>query len=118
LYSIARAGDFRVVASIDGKTHGARAQQTFVLSDWGSDIASLASRCSANPTLVSNSSAAAESLTAYEITGASAKRVSDPLPMQGPVTALWPASGGTLAVVRETATGRYAAYLVSLDCGN
>jgi hypothetical protein len=118
LFSIARAGDFRLIASVDGKIHGARGQQAFVLSDWGSDIASFAARCATNPMLLSSSSTAEESLAAYEITGANARRVSDPLPMQGPVTALWPASGGVLAVVHETATGRYAAYLVSLDCGN
>jgi hypothetical protein len=118
VYSIARADDLRLVASIDGKIHGARGQQAFVLSDWGSDITSLAARCATNPMLLSSSSAAAESLTAYEITGTNARRVSDPLPMQGSVTALWPASGGALAVVHEKATGQYAAYLVSLDCGN
>jgi hypothetical protein len=117
-YSIARAGDFRLVAWIDGKVHGARGQQAFTISEWGSDIAHLPARCAANPMVVSSSAAAAESIAAYEITGPNPRRVSDPLPMQGWVTALWPASGGALAVVHETATGRYAAYFVSLDCGN
>ncbi len=117
-YSIARAGDFRLVASIDGKIHGARGQQAFTISEWGSDIAALPARCAPNPIVVSSSAAAAESIAAYEITGPNPRRVSDPLPMQGWVTALWPASGGALAVVHETATGRYAAYFISLDCDN
>jgi hypothetical protein len=118
LYSLAHTGDFRLVASTDGKIHGARGQQTFAISDWGSDISSLAARCVPNPVIVASSTALLESLAAYEIAGQTPRRVTDPLPMAGSVTALWPASGGVLAVVHETATGRYAAYLVSLDCGN
>ncbi|GEM_PF-3256644 len=38
------------------------------------------------------------------------------LDLGGTVTALWPARDGAVAVVRNSNTGRYAAYAVSLDC--
>ena len=120
-YSISRAGDFRLIAAADGKVHATRGQQAFEIPGWGSDIAGLPAKCLANPVVVVSSSlAAAESLTAYEITGANPRRIGDPLPVQGSVTALWPtaAPGSVLAVAHDSATGRYAAYLVSLDCGN
>ena len=43
--------------------------------------------------------------------------VSDPVELPGPVTALWPAPGGALAVARNLATGKYAAYALAFDCG-
>lgn len=118
LYSLARAGDFRLFSSTDGTIHGARGEQSFAFTGWGSDIASLAARCTGNPAVIASSPATADNLTAYEIAGPNPRAISDSLPLKGAVTALWPAPEGTLAVVHETATGRYAAYLVSLDCGN
>ncbi|HEY6339869.1 MAG TPA: hypothetical protein VIY49_00125 [Bryobacteraceae bacterium] len=136
-YSLSRPGDLTLAASLDGNVYATRGQQTFAISGWGSDIVSLAAPCSANPAVLSSSSstagAVAESLTAYEIAGTNPRRLADPLPVQGVVTALWPASGGAIsggaisggafsgsamAVVHETAAGSYAAYSVSLDCGN
>ena len=35
----------------------------------------------------------------------------------GPVTALWPAENGALAVARISPTGKHAAYSLTLDCG-
>ena len=118
IFSIARAGEFRLIASIDGVIHASRGQQAFTIPDWGSDIASLPERCGGNPVFLASSPTATDSLTAFELTGPNPRRISDPLLVPGPVTALWPASGGVLAVVHEVAKERYAAYLVSLDCGN
>lgn len=110
------------MAATDGNVYATRGLQTFTISGWGSDIVSLAAPCATNPTVLSSSSstagAAAETLTAYEIAGTNPRRLADPLPVQGPITALWPASGSAMAVVHETAAGWYAAYSVSLDCGN
>jgi len=117
LFSLAHSGDLRLAALTDGSVHAVRGQQSITIPDWGSDIASLPSRCGANPVLVSGSSVS-EILTAYEVTGTSPRRISDPMPMQGAVTALWQTRDGALAVVHETATGQYAAYSVSLNCGN
>src|SRR5262249_39077771 len=107
LFSIARAGDFRLIAATDGKLHGMRAEQAFTAPGWGSDIASLGARCSPNSVVASGPTSASDSLTAIEIAGPNPRAISDPLPLQGSVTALWPANGGALAVVHETALGRY-----------
>src|SRR5262249_40488279 len=67
VYSASRTGEFRLIASADGKTRATRGQQSFSLAGWGSDIASFPTRCAANPVAAASSASAAESLTAYEI---------------------------------------------------
>jgi hypothetical protein len=94
--------------------------QTLVLDGWGSDIVGIASSCEPGPLVVAASSSesnASDSAAAYEITGQNPRAVTEPVPFPGPVTALWPVAGGALAVVHQLATGRYAAYNLTLDCG-
>lgn len=43
--------------------------------------------------------------------------ISDAVKLPGPVTALWPAPDGALAVVLNVTTKQYAAYALSVDCG-
>jgi hypothetical protein len=43
---------------------------------------------------------------------------SEPMPVPGPVTALWPLPEGALAVVRNPSTKQYNAYSISVDCGH
>ena len=119
LFSLARSGDFKLLAASDGLVHASRGPVNFSISGWGSDIIALAPSCTAAPVILADSpSNTADSITAYELTGPNPRRLSEPWMVQGSITALWPASGGALAVVHEAALGRYAAYLVSLDCGN
>lgn len=47
---------------------------------------------------------------------ANGKRVSESLELPGPVTALWPAPEGALAVVRLLTGDLYAAYALTTDC--
>jgi len=56
---------------------------------------------------------AADTLTVIE----SGRAAGEAVQLPGPVTALWPAPGGALAVARNLATGRYAAYTLAIDCG-
>ncbi len=42
----------------------------------------------------------------------------EPLPVPGPVTALWPMAEGALAVVHNLSTRQYNAYAISVDCGH
>lgn len=116
-YSIARVGAYRLVADLDGHVHVSQGQQKFVLAGWGGDVVALPSVCNAGALVLAASPSegdAPDSITVYELTGQSARAAGDPLPFAGPVTALWPASGGALAVVRQA--GRYAAYSLTLDC--
>lgn len=87
--------------------------------DWGSDFAALHSGCgSGTQMLVSGAGdAATDTLRAYDLPGLEAVPASEPLPVNGTVTALWtaPDGRGVLAVVRTAAT-RYEVDRVSATC--
>jgi len=90
-------------------------------NDWGSDFAVVRSECGSGvQVLVSGSGAAtaADSLRAYEIVGREAIAVSAPLSVDGAVTAVHAASGGTGAtvIVRKDAPPRYEVWNVSALC--
>jgi len=74
--------------------------------DWGSDFAALNSGCGAGTQIIISDSgdAASDSLRAYELPSYEASPVSDPLDMEGTVTALTLAANGksVLAVVRKS----------------
>ena len=56
------------------------------------------------------------SLAAYRIVERKAAPATEALEFPAPVTALWPAAGGAIAIVKNAATGNYAAYSIRLDC--
>jgi hypothetical protein len=90
-------------------------------NDWGSDFAVVRSECGSGvQVLVSGSGAAtaADSLRAYEIVGRESIAVSAPLSVDGAVTAVHAASGGTGAtvIVRKDAPPRYEVWNVSALC--
>jgi hypothetical protein len=92
--------------------------QAGVVGDWGSDIAGAGARCAGvAPVVATRPGEDNEALEAFSIAGRQAAPLSAPLPMPGPVTALWPAPEGVLAVTRDPSMERYAAYLVTLVCG-
>ncbi len=119
-FSVARAGSYRIIAGLDGRTRISQGSQTYVVNDWGSDVVGIASGCETGPLVVATSSGettASDSAVAYDIASQPPRAASEPAQFAGPVTALWPAPGGALAVVHQLATGRYAAYNLTLDCG-
>jgi hypothetical protein len=59
---------------------------------------------------------AEDSVAVFE-TGNGRRLVSEAVQFPGPVTALWPAPGGAFVAARNLATGRYAAYSLTIDCG-
>jgi hypothetical protein len=87
---------------------------------WGSDWASLADPCGAADAVVIASSPNTEhdSVRAYQIRDGQANPVSDPLPLPGPVTALWQAEAPRQAtlVVQNLQTGQYEASRLGLAC--
>jgi hypothetical protein len=96
-------------------------------SDWGSDFAVIRSGCGAGAqVLVSGSGAAAsgDSLRAFEISGREAVPVSAPLPVDGAITAISPASdagavttgAAATIIVRRDAPLRYEASHVAALC--
>jgi hypothetical protein len=89
--------------------------------DWGSDLAGVESECGAGAQLLATTSGDAmqDSLLAYEVAGHDASAVSSPLPLDGQVTALWPASGPAAAATIILKTEQplpYEAYRVALVC--
>jgi hypothetical protein len=87
--------------------------------DWGSDFAVIRSGCGSGTQVISSSSgeAMSDSMRAFEISGLEAMPSSNPLAMNGEVTALWTASDGktAMAVVR-TAGNQYEVDRVTALC--
>lgn len=115
-------GDALLIGGIDGKlqllengalmpVNGAR--------DWGSDFAALQSGCGPETQIISSGSgqAVSDSLRAYDLPAREAIPASEPLTMNGTVTALATAPDGKsiLAVVR-TAANQYEVDRVSATC--
>jgi hypothetical protein len=87
---------------------------------WGSDWASIADPCGGAGTIAIASSPNTEhdSVRAYLILDGQANPTSDPLPLPGPVTALWEAEspGQATLVVHNLQTGEYEASRLALAC--
>jgi hypothetical protein len=106
----AAGGAALLIGGIDGKVqlvgNGALKAVTGT-RDWGSDFAVLSSGCGTGAQVIASASgeAASDSLRAYELVAQEAVPVSNPVAMQGVVTALWtaPDTKSVLAVVRNAA---------------
>jgi len=88
--------------------------------DWGSDLVGVESECGSRAQLLTTISGDAmqDSLVAYEVAGHDAIAVSAPLPLDGQVTALWPANGPSMAtmILKTEQPLQYEAYRVALVC--
>ena len=59
-----------------------------------------------------------EAVQAFAIANGAAAALTAPVEMPGPVTALWVSGGSAaLAVSKDLSTGKYAAYLLTVACG-
>jgi hypothetical protein len=87
---------------------------------WGSDWVSIADPCGGAGTVAIASSPNTEhdSVRAYLILDGQANPTSDPLPLSGPVTALWETEspGQATLVVHNLQTGEYEASRLALAC--
>ncbi len=87
---------------------------------WGSDITAMKSSCGSGTQLLATHSAGAnapDGLQAFTVTGHQLVAASQPLEFAGPITALWPAEGGAVAVAHNLKTGNYEAFSLTMDCG-
>jgi len=112
-----------VFAAVDGQVHlldGITDQLAGKL-DWGSDIVSVRSGCGIGWQILAtgNSDGPADTVKAFEIADRQAGAASEPAEFNGSVTALWTESDGTtaIAVSRNSETGKYEAYRLSITCG-
>jgi hypothetical protein len=88
---------------------------------WGSDFASVESSCRTNPMVLASGAGDNpnhDQVQAYEIASGRAMPASEPIPLAGPITALWPAETGGQAtlVVRNSKTGNYEASRLGVAC--
>ncbi|MBZ5624819.1 MAG: hypothetical protein LAQ69_39885, partial [Acidobacteriia bacterium] len=91
------------------------------IPSWGSDIAGTDARCGGGSQVLATrpgDGATPDALQAFSIVNHAAAPLTPPLEFPGPVTALW-TSGGTsaMAIVRNLATGKYEAYVITVSCG-
>jgi hypothetical protein len=118
-FTSAELGGDSVVAEADGRIHiydAANAQQA-VFDGWGSDFAVIPA-CGGRhiAATAAGDAGSPDAIALYDLANRAPVRVSEPMELPGPVTALWPAGEGAMAVARNISTGKYAAYSLTLDC--
>ncbi len=110
-------------ASVDGQVHllDGTTDQVMGKLGWGSDIASMRSGCGSGWQILATRDGEGSSATvrAFEISGREPVAASAALEIDGSITALWTESGETsaVAVARNSETGRYEAFRLTLTCG-
>ena len=126
-FSAAKAGEngrnYWLLAMVDGRTQllDANFEAAGSVGGWGSDLASTEARCGGGSQVLATKAGdvrEADTLRAYGMANRAPVPLSAPLDLPGPVTALWSLGGSSaVAVVRDLATGRYEAFLITVKCG-
>jgi hypothetical protein len=112
-----------IFATVDGQVHllDGVTDQTAAKLGWGSDIASVRSGCGLGwqVLVTGNGDGTGETVRAFEIADREPMVVSQPTEFTGGITALWADSDGTgaVAVSKNSGTGKYEAYRLSITCG-
>jgi hypothetical protein len=115
-------GTLWLLALLDGQTgmFNASFEAVGTVPFWGSDIVGVSAPCAGGSQVLATRPGDVndpDAIQAFSIVNRTANPLAAPLAFGGPVTALWPAStAAALAVASDPATGKYAAYLVTLAC--
>jgi hypothetical protein len=115
-FHIAKLGGAVLIAAADGRVylHGEDGRQFGPLDGWNAgDFSALESPCAPAQLLASRDAA---SLQMFELNERRLAETSEPEPLPGVLTALWPSAGGAVAVVRDRTNSQYAAYHVTVAC--
>jgi len=110
-------------ATVDGRLHllDGSTDQAVASPGWGSDIASVRNGCGTGWQVLATGAGDGpnDSIRAFEFPARDPVAVSAPLEISGRVTALWTESGGSsaVAVVRNSDTGGYEAFRLTVTCG-
>jgi hypothetical protein len=116
------SGTFWFLSLLDGQTgmFNAGFEPVGAVPAWGSDIVGISAPCAGGSQVLATRPGDAnepDAIQAFSIVNRAANSLTAPLAFGGPVTALWPATAAAaLAVASDPATGKYAAYLVTLAC--
>jgi hypothetical protein len=111
-----------LLAAVDGHIHLLDGATDVVLSklNWGSDIAELHSSCGSRWQILSTTSGTGQedAIRAYEMAEREPIAVGQALSFPGGITSLWtaPDENGAVAVTRNSETGKYEAYLLTMAC--
>jgi len=109
--------------TVDGQVHllDGVTDQTVAKPGWGSDLVSVHSSCGLGWQVLAtgNGDGDGETVRAFEIADREPVAVSQPVEFSGSITALWTDSDGTgaIAISRNSETGKYEAYRLSITCG-
>ena len=91
------------------------------VASWGSDLAATGAHCGGGSQVLATKAgdaSAPDTIRAFAMVNRTPRVLTPPLDLPGPVTALWSSGGnGAIAVVRDLATGRFAAYGITVTCG-
>jgi hypothetical protein len=122
-FTAGAAGGYWLLTLMDGRTQvfDGNFDPAGVIPGWGSDLAATDARCGTGSQILATKAGdlrEADSVRAYSIVNRAPVPLTAPVEFSGPVTALWTMNGASaVAVVRDLATGRYAAYLLTVVCG-
>jgi hypothetical protein len=112
-----------LLAMLDGRTQifDAAFEPVGSVAPWGSDLAATETHCGGGwQTLATKAGDGHEpdAVRAFGLVNRAPVPLSAPLDLPGPVTAFWSLGGNrALAVVADLATGRYEAYVITVNCG-
>jgi hypothetical protein len=112
-----------LLAMVDGRVQvlDASFDPAGSIASWGSDIAGTDAHCGSGSQVLATrpgDGTVTDALQAFSLVNRSAMPLTLPLELPGPVTALWPSGGSSVAaIVHNLATGRYEAYVVTVVCG-
>lgn len=124
-YSAAAAEDggqaVWLLAAVDGSTQmfDGALDPMGAAGAWGSDIAGTDVRCGGRTVVLATrpgDGREPDAIRPYSVVNRAAAAMGAPAEFAGPVTALWPAPGGALAIAKSAA-GPYQAYSVTVSCG-
>ncbi len=113
-----------VLALTDGRAQlfDANWEGDGVFSGWGSDIVGTDVRCGSDPVVLATrpgDGRNGDAIQPYALVNRLAIPSGPALEFPGPITAFWPSGGeAAVAVVRNSESGKYIAYLVSTVCGS
>ena len=112
-----------LLAMLDGRTQifDAAFEPVGSVTSWGSDLASTEARCGGGSQILATKAGdarEADTIRAFGLVNRTPVPLSAPLDLPGPVTAFWSLGGNSaLAVVSDLASGRYQAYVITVNCG-
>jgi hypothetical protein len=113
-----------LLASVDGPIQmvDGITDQTAGKLNWGSDIAGVHSACGSGWQVLATESgdAGSDTIRAFELPDRDPIAMSQPADFGGPITALWAESSGNgvVAVSRNSETGRYEAFRLTIACSH